>query len=67
MGVEEFNELISEVNKRILEKIEQKKDMSKIRVAREYFCDAVILAMEKRLDDARYKLKQALVILGEVE
>lgn len=67
MGVEEFNELMSEVNKRILEKIEQKKDMSKIRVAREYFCDAVILAMEKRLDDARYKLKQALVILGEVE
>lgn len=72
MKSEEIEKRIEEVNGRIVEKIDAarergKKDMPKIRTAREYFCDAVTLATEKRLGEASYKLSQALEILKGVE
>ena len=75
MKAEEFNKILNEVNNKILEKIKEKesglrikeKDRIKIKVARDYFCDAIILAMGKNLKLAEYKLKQALTILNEME
>ncbi|RLI01175.1 hypothetical protein DRO38_05480 [Candidatus Bathyarchaeota archaeon] len=72
MKAEEMERRIEEVNRRIVEKIEVvrergKKEMPKIRTAREYFCDAVALATEKRLEEASYKLSQALEVLKGVE
>lgn len=72
MKVEEIEEKIEEVNERIVGKIDAvrergKKDMPKIKTAREYFCDAVALATEKRLGEASYKLSQALEVLKGVE
>lgn len=72
MNVEEIEKRVGEVNEKIVEKIDAvrekgKKDMPKIRTARDYFCDAVSLAMEKRFGEASYKLKQSLEVLREVK
>ena len=72
MKVEEIEKRIEEVNGRIVEKIDVlrergKKDMPKIKTARDYFCDAMTLAAEKKLGEASYKLSQALEVLKGVE
>jgi len=65
----DLEKLFVEVNEKILLKIDElrsqgRKDLSKIRTARDYFCDAIVLALtEKRTEDAEYKLLQALALL----
>ena len=67
----DLEKLFIEVNEKILSKIDElrsqgKRDFSKIRTARDYFCDAIVLALtEKRTEDAEYKLLQALAILKD--
>ena len=67
----DLEKLFIEVNEKILSKIDElrslgKKDFSKIRTARDYFCDAIVLALtEKRTEDAEYKLLQALAVLRD--
>jgi hypothetical protein len=67
----DLEKLFVEVNEKILSKIDElrsqgRKDFSKVRTARDYFCDAVVLALtEKRAEDAEYKLLQALAVLKD--
>ncbi len=67
----DLEKLFVEVNEKILSKIDElrslgKRDFSKVRTARDYFCDALVLSLaEKRKEDAEYKLLQALAILKD--
>lgn len=74
VNVEEFLGRMEETNERILRALEAlreqpraKEGLRKVRVAREYFCDAVLLALEKRLDEGEKKLRKAVEVLKEVE
>ena len=42
-------------------------ELESVKVAREYFCDAVLLALEKRLDEGKRKLDKADEILKAIE
>jgi 16S rRNA G1207 methylase RsmC len=64
----DLEKMFVEVNWKILARIDElrklgERDLSSIRTARDYFCDAIILAFEKRREDAEYKLLQALAVL----
>ena len=70
---EELESMFEDVNEKILAKIDELRsagkrgEMSRIRIAREYFCDALVLALvEKNVDEAKYKLARALAILREI-
>jgi len=74
MNVEEFLDRMEETNEKILQTIdilrEQPagiKELEKVNVAREYFCDAVLLALKKRLDEGKKKLDKADEILRGIE
>ena len=65
---------ITDLNKRICQKTValrqgagKKEGMPKLAIARDYWCDAVLLALQRRLDEATYKLKQSEEILKGVE
>ena len=70
---EELESMLEEVNEKILAKIDELRnagkrgEMARIRIAREYFCDALVLALvEKNVDEAKYKLARALAVLREI-
>jgi hypothetical protein len=68
MNVDEFIKAMQEINGKILREIERCRkegieDLSKVRSARGYLCDAIELAVKGKLKDAEYKLLQAQAVL----
>ncbi len=68
--VDDVLKLLGEVNSAIMRKLRDSSSTDlpeNIRVAREYFVDAISALLDKKVDDAQYLLRKALEVLERGE